>query len=175
MDESADSPAPVPEAALWLPGTALSCYEGDDALRDWLLTPGLLTQRIKAAAGAQFVMHLLDERRHGRSFIREIDMCCAGVVWLFAHTRVPEATAARHPWLTCIGERSLGEALAEHPELERAPFRYAKLYPDAWLLERALAHASLAPQPLWVRHSAFILPDGGFDLYEVFFPQLGRP
>jgi chorismate-pyruvate lyase len=174
MVESADTPLPVPSSAMWLPGTALNCYESDPAVRDWLLTPGLLTQRIKSAAGSAFVMHVLGEHLHEQVFIREIDMCCGMDVWLFAHTRVPRATALNHPWLTTIGDRSLGEALGEHGHVERAAFRYAKLQADVWLVERALRHAKVAPTPLWVRHSAFALGSDGFDLYEVFLPQLAQ-
>jgi hypothetical protein len=59
MAASADStslPSAVPAAAMWLPASALNCYVGDPALRSWLLTPGLLTQRIRDAAGDGFAM-----------------------------------------------------------------------------------------------------------------------
>ena len=42
---AAAAPA-VPESAMWLDTRALNCYEGDAARRSWLLTPGLLTQRM---------------------------------------------------------------------------------------------------------------------------------
>lgn len=158
---------------MWLPATALNCYEGDAAHRDWLLTPGLLTQRIRAAAHDRFCMHLLNERRCGDEFIREIDMGCGDEVWLFAHTRIPAETARQHAWLTQIGERTLGEALAEKATLERSPFRFAQAYPDTWLAARALQHAGIAPRALWVRHSAFRIDGAAFDLYEVFMPNIG--
>jgi len=133
-------PAPLPSSVMWLPASALNCYEGDATHRDWLLTPGLLTQRIRAAATDQFSMRLLNERRCGDEFVREID---------------------------------IGEAIAEQTSLERAPFRFAQAYPDAWLVERALKHAGLAPRPIWVRHSAFRIEAAPFDLYEVFMPSIG--
>jgi chorismate-pyruvate lyase len=101
-------PAPLPSSVMWLPASALNCYEGDEIHREWLLTPGLLTQRIRAAAADQFSMRLLNERRCGDEFVREIDMSCDNTVWLFAHTRIPVDTAKRHDWLTRIGERTLG-------------------------------------------------------------------
>jgi len=166
-------PAPLPSSVMWLPASALNCYEGDEIHREWLLTPGLLTQRIRAAAADQFSMRLLNERRCGDEFVREIDMSCDNTVWLFAYTRIPVDTAKRHDWLTRIGERTLGEAIAEKTSLERAPFRFAQAYPDTWLVERALKHAGLAPRPLWVRHSAFRIEAAPFDLYEVFMPSIG--
>lgn len=167
-------PAPVPAAAMWLPGHALNCYEGDAERRAWLLTPGLLTQRIRQAAGDRFAMRVLTEGMHGEEHVREIDMRCGDRVWLFAHTRVPAATIAAHPWLATIGSRTLGEALADRAQLERAEFRYALLGPEAWLVARALHHAGEADCTLWVRHSAFSVAGFPFALYEVFLPNIGR-
>ncbi len=177
MAASADStslPPAVPAAVMWLPASALNCYVGDPAMRSWLLTPGLLTQRIREAAGDGFAMHCLHEGLLDGEHVREIDMCCDGVVWMFAHTRVPVATLKAQPWLGQIGTRTLGEALADRQNLRREDFRYAQLYPDSWLTERALRHARLAPQPLWVRHSAFNVDGSPFDLYEAFLPTIGR-
>jgi len=177
MAVSADNPnlpLPVPASAMWLPGQALNCYVGDQSLRSWLLTPGLLTQRIRDAAGDGFAMHLLREERVGEEQIREIDMTCDGVVWMFAHTRIPATTLAAEPWLGEIGSRTLGEALEGRATLSREPFRYAQFYPDVWLIDRALTHAALAPQPLWVRHSALRMGVAPFDLYEVFLPAIGQ-
>jgi chorismate--pyruvate lyase len=162
----------VPSAVMWLPGSALNCYTGDAALRSWLLTPGLLTQRIRDACGARFGMHLLCEGLFGTEHVREIDMGPADTPWLFAHTRVPAATLQAEPWLGRIGTRTLGEVLAEHRELQRTAFRYALLDAHATVVARALAHAQLAPQALWVRHSAFDLAGRSFDLYEVFLPSI---
>jgi chorismate--pyruvate lyase len=167
-------PPVVPDSAMWLPAQALNCYVGDAALRDWLLTPGLLTERIREAAGADFRMRLLREERVAGMHWREIDMGCGAVPWMFAHTRIPPATLAAHPWLGRIGDRPLGEALVGREALVREPCRYTQCYPDVWLAQRALAHASLAAQPLWVRHSAFRIAGAPFDLHEVFLPAIGR-
>lgn len=166
-------PPAVPATAMWLPATALGCYVGDATLRSWLLTPGLLTQRIREAAGSGFSVNLLREGANGAEHVREIDMRCDGVVWMFAHTRVPAATLGMHPWLGTIGERTLGEVLADRKDLEREDFRYAQFYPDVWLADRVLQHSEIAAQPLWVRHSAFRIDGAPFDLYEVFLPSIG--
>jgi chorismate-pyruvate lyase len=177
MAASADStslPSAVPAAAMWLPASALNCYVGDPALRSWLLTPGLLTQRIRDAAGDGFAMQCLHEGLLEGEHVREIDMSCDGVVWMFAHTRVPIATLKAQPWLGQIGARTLGEALAGRQNLTREDFRYTQLYPDSWLADRALRHARLPSQPLWVRHSGFTIDGSSFDLYEAFMPTIGR-
>lgn len=167
-------PSPVPPAVMWLPGSALACYEGDAVRRAWLLTPGLLTQRIREAAGDHFSMRVLRECTHGGEHLREIDMRCGEDVWLFAHTRVPASTLSAHPWLRTIGSRTLGEALAARDDLERADFRYALLGADVWLVDRALRHAAEPDCSLWVRHSAFAVSGHPFSLYEVFLPRIGR-
>lgn len=169
-----DWPRPVPADALWLTADALPCYVGDAALRSWLLTPGLLTQRIREAAGEGFAMRLLYEGAAGCEHAREIDMCADGAVWMFAHTRVPAATLAVTPWLATIGPRTLGEALAGRSGLERGAFRFAQLHGETWLIGRVLQHARLPLQSLWVRHSPLGIAGAAFDLYEVFLPQIGR-
>lgn len=175
--DDADAPA-VPASAMWLRGTALGCYEGDSRLRSWLLTPGLLTQRIREAAGAGYRMALLGERSTADGgHLREISMSCSQTTWLYARTEVPPPTLAAHPWLARIGTLSLGEALAARGGITRSEFVFARLLPDTGVVRRALALAGLPPQALWVRRSTFrtgtdpaTLP--GFDLYEVFLPGI---
>ena len=174
VDAPALSVAAVPESAMWLDARALNCYEGDAQRRSWLLTPGLLTQRIREAAGSSFSMRVLQETAVGSEHVREIEMSAAGIPWLFAQTRIPRSTLESQAWLSCIGQRTLGEALATRADISRAPFRYALLTADAGVVARALQIASLPPQPLWVRHSAFAAAGAPFDLYEVFLPQMGR-
>jgi chorismate--pyruvate lyase len=176
-DGDAEAPA-VPASAMWLPGTALGCYEGDAQLRSWLLTPGLLTQRIRAAAGKDYRMHLLGEHTTpGGGHLREIAMACGESTWLYARTQVPAATLAAQPWLARIGTVSLGEAIAARGGVQRSDFAFARLLADTGVVRRALEVAGLPPQALWVRRSTF--RTGGdpatpldFDLFEVFLPDI---
>ncbi len=173
MAASADAPA-APASAMWLPGTALNCYEGSAELRSWLTTPGLLTQRIRDAAGAGFGMRVLGEFAVGAEHVREIEMSCGPAVWLFAQTRVPAATLAAQPWLARIGGTPLGEALAAHGGVTRADFAYARLTDTALVVRRALAVAGLSPQALWVRRSIFGIEGSPFELFEAFLPGIGK-
>ncbi len=174
-------------AALWLPGSALDCYEGDAALRSWLRTPGLLTQRIREAAGGAYAMRVLHEGAEPAAaaggdtpgaapdHLREIEMRCGAALWLYARTRVPAATLAAQPWLGRVGARTLGEALGEHDAvLERDPFLYAMLAADAPAVARACALAGGPPRALWVRRSTFRADGAPFELEEVFLPDIGR-
>jgi chorismate-pyruvate lyase len=168
-------PPPEPAATRWLSAGALEGHVRDAALRSWLLTRGLLTARIREAAGDGFAMHCLREEAVGVEHVRETAMSCDGVVWMFAHTRMPSATVRHHPWLGRIGDRTLGEVLAGRSEVARGDLRYAMFPADSWLIERALRHAQIPARPLWVRHSPFIVGRSGFDLFEVFLPDIGAP
>ena len=162
------------DAKLWLPGTALDCYEGNPALRGWLQTPGLLTQRIREAAGAAYRMTLVAARDEGPAgHVREIEMGRGEVVWMFARTTVPRATLDRHPWLASLGTQTLGEALQAHGRVTRSDFDFARLCDDMPLVGRALQRAGLAAQPLWVRRSTFAVDGLPLMLHEVFLPQIG--
>ena len=162
-------------AQMWLPGTALNCYESDSLLRSWLLTPGLLTQRMRDTCGARFVMNVLRESRDSQGFVREIELCCDGQSWVFAQTTIPAATLAAQPWLAAIGQTSLGEALAAHGNVQRSEFEYAKLYDDSEVVAKALQRARLHAQALWARRSEFRMGEHSFTLHEVFLPNVGIP
>ena len=174
MDGSDDT-----AAKMWLPSHALDCYEGNAALRSWLRTPGLLTQRIRESAGAKFRMTLVTERDAGAGgHLREIEMGCGPTPWMFAQTRVPRATLQRHPWLAEIGTATPGEALQAHGlrapgQVARSEFDYARLTADVELVRHALEHAALPAQPLWVRRSSFQVDSLPLTLQEVFLPQIG--
>jgi chorismate--pyruvate lyase len=155
---------------LWLPATALNCYEGNAALRSWLTEPGLLTQRVRDACGESFHLNVVGEYADGDEHVREIELACAGVPWVFAQSRVPPRTLRSQPWLARIGSTSLGEALAGHGRVGRTDFEYARLMPDHPVIARALGRAGLHAQPLWMRRSTISVDGEPFLLQEVFMP-----
>ncbi|MCW5574334.1 MAG: chorismate lyase [Steroidobacteraceae bacterium] len=159
---------------MWLPASALDCYEGDAALRSWLRTPGLLTERVRAASGATFALQVFaEDTRHGEHR-RAIALGPREAPWIYAETAIPDATLAREPWLARIGTVSLGEALTAHGDVTRSGFSYARLTPDVPLLARAAERAPFAPQPLWVRRSEFAVRGAPLTVQEVFLPAIGR-
>jgi chorismate-pyruvate lyase len=108
--------------------------------------------------------------------LREIELCCDGIAWVWAQTRVPAATLAAQGWLAAIGQTALGEALAAHGAVRRPEFDYARLYDDVDVVSAALARRALPAQPLWVRRSVFDLglPAHSLTLREVFLPDVGQ-
>jgi chorismate-pyruvate lyase len=155
---------------MWLPASALGCYEGNARLRSWLTEPGLLTQRVRDACGPSFHLTVVGEFADGEEHVREIELACGGQAWVFAQTRVPPATLRRQPWLAHIGGQSLGEALVGHGSVTRTDFEFARLMPDHAVIARALARSGLHPQPLWMRRSTFTVAGDPFLLQEVFMP-----
>lgn len=160
-------------ATLWLPAHTLNCYEGNAQLRAWLTHPGLLTQRVRDVNPASFALRVRGEFPEGSEHVREIELTSGGTTWIFAQTRVPAATLAAHGWLAHIGTTSLGEALAAHGAVQRSAFDYAQLPGDQPLVARALAHAALPPQALWIRRSTFYIDGAPLQLQEVFMPVVG--
>ncbi len=178
MAASDDTRGPVKTATastapeLWLPAEALNCYEGDAQLRSWLTTPGLLTERVRAASGAAFSLQVLAEGVHEGVHRRAIVLGTCAQAWIYAETEISDDTLAQQPWLARMGEVSLGETLAAHGAT-RSEFAYARLMPDAPLVARALAHTARGAQPLWVRRSEFSLQGAPLTVQEVFLPGIG--
>lgn len=160
--------------ALWLPAEALGCHEADAQLRSWLATPGLLTERVRAAAGAAFRLEVFaEDARHGEHR-RAIVLGTRTAPWIYAETTIPDATLALHPWLGRMGEVSLGETLAAHGGVTRTGFAYARLTSDTPLVARAISHCDIGAGALWVRRSEFSLQGALLTVQEVFLPGIGR-
>lgn len=179
MDGSDDPRGPVtaaianPVPVHWLPAEALACYEGNAQLRSWLTTPGLLTERVRAASGPAFSLQVLAEGVYEGEHCRAIILGTRTQAWIYAETSISDATLAQQPWLASMGEVSLGETLAAHGAV-RSDFAYARQMPDAPLVARALERTNCAPQPLWVRRSEFSVQGAPLTVQEVFLPGIGH-
>ncbi|MGB8327806.1 MAG: chorismate lyase [Steroidobacteraceae bacterium] len=171
MNEAAMQHAPATK--MWLPAQALDCYEGNARLRSWLTEDGLMTARMRAAGGAAFRLNVIGEATDATGHLRAIELLCGDRVWLYAETRVPAPTLARHPWLARIGKAALGEVLAARTDLARDPFEFARELPESQVVSRALERAGLTAQPLWVRRTRYQVGGAPFVLREVFFPGTG--
>jgi chorismate-pyruvate lyase len=162
-------------ASDWLPAHALNEREADVTVRSWLTTPGLLTERVRAAVGEKFRVHVVEERMSCGNFVRRIELGRDGEAWIYAETTVPAATLARHPWLATIGARSLGEVLATFAgALRRSDFTFALLDDGAPIVARARALAVVSARALWVRRSTLCLDDAPFVVQEVFLPVVAE-
>lgn len=108
----------------------------------------------------------------GRVRVRRVRLAADGVELVFACTRMPPETLARHPWLTQLGHKPLGEALADRSDVRRTPFEFARLSHGHVLLEDAVKGTDIAQENLWGRRSRFLIGDHPILVYEVFLPGL---
>ena len=163
------------DSECWIPAQALHLRESDAALRSWLTTPGLLTERVRDAVGARFRLRVLGDGTSGSDFARRIELGRDGEPWIYAETTIPGPTLARHPWLAAIGTRSLGEVLAGFAgAVCRSDFECACLDAAAPIVARALALVEGAPRALWVRRSTLRVDDAPFVVHEVFMPVVAE-
>lgn len=172
----------------WLPAERLGQFNIDAQLRPWLIGKGLLTLRMRAACGARFGSRLVgqwtgllgSDHKSGlraadnAGLFREVQLCCADQVWVFAQSVIPDSTLCVHPWLAELGDASLGETLSELSGVERSSYEYAWLTVDDLLTAHALREADLKPAGLWVRRSRIQLRGAPLLVQEAFLPAAGR-
>lgn len=151
----------------------------------WLREPGLLTEKLRACCGGVPSLAVVAEgeapissadamllRAAGNTaFVREIELTCAGRPWVFAQTLIPQATLARHRWLSTLGDSSLGERLAAIPGIARGPLEFARLTAATPLYRRALRDHGDPPPGLWARRSWFGIHGDRLLVQEVFLPE----
>jgi chorismate--pyruvate lyase len=151
----------------------------------WLAETGLLTERLRACCGGQPGLSVVSEAEallanddvsvleaaDSVAFVREIELTCDGRAWVFAQTLIPQATLARHRWLSSLGRAALGERLAAVPGLERGPLEFARLLPGDRLYHRALRDQRDKPAALWARRSWFAIEGDRLLVQEVFLPE----
>jgi chorismate--pyruvate lyase len=176
-----DSP-PVP----WRDAAALDGYPLDEALRCWLQDGGSLTRRLRRLGGRRFHLEVLGEGweeardedlrllgcSSGRIRVRRVRLSAGQSRLVYASTRMPPATLARHPWLGRLGNKPLGEALADRTDVRRTPFEFAEIPSVDPLLTAAVSGADIPPAKLWTRRSLFYIGQLPILVYEVFLPGL---
>ena len=154
----------------------------------WLIGMGLLTQRIRSACGERFRLRLTLQwtgllsqalksalcAGDAAGLFREVELCCATQVWVFAQTVVPDSTLCMHPWLAELGDASLGETLSGLSGVARSAYEFAWLPAGDELAARALGEADLKPEGVWARRARIQLRGAPLLVQEVFLPAMGR-
>jgi chorismate--pyruvate lyase len=156
-------------------------------LRDWLVSPGSLTHRIKLAHADFRVQRLRQQAarpnpdeigvlglRAGRlALVREVVLFGSSRPLVYGHSVV----ALRHldgPWrAVCgLGIRPLAEALYIDPAIRREPLAYRRLDARHPLYRRVCADLGDMPATLWARRSLFRRQGAPLLVTEVFLPQI---
>jgi len=142
------------------------------ALQSWLLDPGSLTARLKAMAGSQFRVRVLEEAwvhpcspallqcfqphvARQRMWSRKVLLQCGQTPWVAAHSLIPHSSM-QGPLkrLRRLDERPLGEFLFREPTMQR--FQLELTHDDG----------------IWGRRSLFYLHGRPLLVAEFFLPAL---
>lgn len=176
------------DSTRWFPAERLGQVEVHPRMRPWLIGKGLITQRMKDACGGRFAARLVEHWTgllsnaqksclrvaDSAGLYREVELCCADQVWVFAQSIIPDSTLCVHPWLAELGDSSLGEMLNELSGVERSSYEYAWLPAEDALSARALRGAEVKPPGLWARRSRISLRGLPLLAQEAFLPATGR-
>jgi len=185
------------ESVQWLPAERLGQLDVDANLRPWLIGKGMLSERMKAVCGGRFSLQMVDQwsgllssshksalrANDNAAMFRDIELCSAGQVWVFAQTVMPDSTLCLHPWLAEMGEAPLDETLNGLTGVERSSYEYAWLPGAARggdpaqghpLTGRALRDADVKPAGLWARRTRVTLRGAPLLMQEAFLPATGR-
>lgn len=155
----------------------------------WLFDRGSLTARIKKACprgcfrvevlqqkwGRPLYSEacLLDMRIGGRAIVREVELHCNGVSWVFARSLIPAVSlkgSARR--LSMLGGKPLGELLFSDPGMRRGAIQVARLSPRHRLFVSATERMPTPPEEVWGRRTLFYLDSQPLLVNEIFLPDI---
>ncbi|MES9824627.1 MAG: chorismate lyase [Candidatus Thiodiazotropha endolucinida] len=155
----------------------------------WLGDRGSLTQRVIQCCGeGQFKVRLLHQgwgtplnsesrilrmRRGLMALVRDVELQCDGIPWVFARTLIPITSlkgAAQR--LTQLGEKPLGAVLFSDPKVIRGATQVARLLPRQPMFETACNHLRKKPNHLWGRRTLFFVQKRPLLVNEIFLPTL---
>ena len=155
-----------------------------EPLPDLLAEPALLTAKIEQFAGSPVRVTVLaeDVQAIGADECRALDVTVESAYarrvqlrvrerpWVFAETLVPEATLRGHAWLSALGTRSLGTALAAYSGGIAGPLEWARLGPSHRLHQAACDAGSAPASMFWARRRWHALDGVRLLVQEVFLP-----
>ncbi len=167
----------------WRSYTRVPSASVPQALRDWLLDQGSLTQRLIAASDHQFrvcvlkqqiEMPRLSERMalnqpmNLKALVREVLLFGGDTAWVYARSVMPlKSLSGSLRRLRKLDSRPLGALLFSDPSMRRGPIEIACITPQNSPLPSAVRHFD---EPLWGRRSVFWLCGKPLLVSEIFLP-----
>lgn len=173
---------------VWVPKGRFVRSQAPIAILHWLLDRASLTQRIIGACDGQFRVKVLSQhwtrpmsneaqalgmRRSGHALVRQVQLLCDDVPWVYARTVIPRRTlTGRQRRLAHLKSRSLGAMLFADPSMRRGELQLARL------TDRDKLHSIVAQQldqsqaVMWGRRSVFTLARKPLLVSEIFLPVM---
>jgi chorismate--pyruvate lyase len=154
----------------------------------WIRDDSSLTRRVMAACNGVFSVRvirqlpglplpserrLLRMARGERALVREVELLCGDVPWVFARTLIPFGSLrGRARRLAHLGNRPLGAVLFADPTTERRCVEVARLGARHPLFARAVRNLDHRPLDLWGRRTLFLYADRPLLVNEIFLPGI---
>ena len=155
---------------------------------EWLKDEGSLTKRLIQTCPGQFRVRLLRQdwgralyseqrqlriRRGEAAMVREVELCCDEIPWVFARSLIPASSlrgSARR--LAHLGEKPLGAVLFADRNVHRGETQIARILPRHPLFASATSHLERKPKELWGRRTLFTIADKPLLVNEIFLPAI---
>jgi len=157
-------------------------------LYPWLADRGSLTSQVTCTCHGRFRVRVVAQgwgralsserkvlgmQRSGLALIREVELQCDGVSWVFARTVIPASSLkGRARRLTLLGDRPLGAVLFADPSAVRGRMEVARFDGRHALYQAACGHWSAPPAELWGRRTLFRYQGKPLLVNEVFLPDI---
>ncbi len=175
----------------WRPLHQVHAEDVPGEIRRWLLAPGSLTRLLQLASGGNFQVCLLNQgwraplpdearllgiREKRFAVVRQVQLLCNGIPWVYARTVIPRATlVGRQRRFIRLGDRPLGAVLFADPSMQRDEVQIARLEPEMKLHQLASADlVEMPPETIWGRRSIFRLSGRPLLVSEFFLPAIGK-
>lgn len=150
------------------------------SLKDWLLAPGSLTQKLKTCCN-QFEVNVLGEGQltpfegeypqQALVWIREVLLCLDAIPWVFARTLIPQTLLLeRQADFLGLGTRPLGELLFSQDKFIPGKIEVARFETSSRLAQLAESLDQRVEHELWGRRRYFHHGDNEMIVSEIFLP-----
>lgn len=111
--------------------------------------------------------------RSGRALVRQVQLLCNDVPWVYARTVIPRRTlTGAQRRLAHLKSRSLGAMLFADPSMRRGELQLARLTGRDKLHALVARQLDQSPQVMWGRRSVFTLARKPLLVSEVFLPVM---
>ncbi|KPN77245.1 MULTISPECIES: chorismate--pyruvate lyase family protein [Shewanella] len=149
-------------------------------LKEWLLAPGSLTQKLKTCCD-KFEVKILGEGqctplegeypKQNTVWVREVLLCLDSVPWVFARTLIPQSLlSTRQADFLGLGTRPLGELLFSQDSFIPGRIEIAQFDTDSRLAQLAQSLAQNVEHELWGRRRYFHHDEEEMFVSEMFLP-----